>query len=129
MIVAGFGFRTSATADSLRDALERARSGLALHAIATLSDKADCPEITSLSAALSLPIMPIDATEAAMMDTPTESAASQAARKIGSVAEATALAAAGPDAQLISARVISGDRQATCAVAASREPGASGEAT
>jgi cobalt-precorrin 5A hydrolase len=40
-----------------------------------------------------------------------------AARGVGSVAEAVALAAAGPGARIVVARVISSDRMATCAIA------------
>lgn len=47
----------------------------------------------------------------------TRSAASQATYGTGSVAEAAALAAAGPGARLLSARLISPDRLATCAIA------------
>ncbi|WP_333999341.1 cobalamin biosynthesis protein [Sphingomonas aurantiaca] len=49
--------------------------------------------------------------------TPTQSVASLAARRAGSVAEASALAAAGPGAQLLATRHISPDRMATCAIA------------
>ena len=49
--------------------------------------------------------------------TSTQSPASRASRGTGSVAEAAALAAAGPGARLLSPRVISADGRATCALA------------
>lgn len=118
MIVAGFGFRTGATCDSMRDALVRARAGLPcpqLQALAAPADKA--PHLDALAKDLGLPIMPIEDAALREIDTPTRSLASLAARRTGSVAEAAALAAAGPNAVLLTARHISSDRMATCAIA------------
>lgn len=115
MIVAGFGFRRAATFDSLCDAL--AATGGAPDALATAADKA--PALAPLAARLGLPVhaVPPDALTAAQ--TQTDSTASRTHRGTGSMAEAAALAAAGPGAQLLAPRAISTDRMATCALAAS----------
>ncbi|MEM8578193.1 MAG: cobalamin biosynthesis protein [Pseudomonadota bacterium] len=117
MIVAGFGFRSAAQTASLRDAL--ARTGGTPNLLATAADKASSAAFTALGAELSLPTRGVDP---AGQHTLTQSAASQAARGTGSVAEASALAAAGPGARLLGRRVISADRQATCALAIGAAP-------
>ncbi|WP_294255294.1 cobalamin biosynthesis protein [uncultured Sphingomonas sp.] len=110
MIVAGFGYRSGATAASLRAALEVAQAGTPpVTHVATLADK------LPLLAALGLPTIAVETV--AGIATPTRSVASFAARGTGSVAEAAALAAAGPGARLLVPRQISPDRMATCAIA------------
>ncbi|MEM1429934.1 MAG: cobalamin biosynthesis protein, partial [Pseudomonadota bacterium] len=52
--------------------------------------------------------------------TATQSGASRGSYGTGSVAEAAALAAAGPGARLLAPRSVSDDRLATCALAKSR---------
>ncbi|MFN4101555.1 MAG: cobalamin biosynthesis protein [Pararhodobacter sp.] len=110
MIVAGFGFTTRATMESLEGAL--AAAGTAPEALATLADKA--ATLAPLAEKLNLPLIPVSGP---LPDTETHSPASFYARGTGSVAEATALAAAGPGAFLLASRVISPDRLATCAIA------------
>ncbi|WP_370207078.1 cobalamin biosynthesis protein [Pararhodobacter marinus] len=110
MIVAGFGFSTRATLASLQGAL--AATGGAPDALATLADKA--PALAPLARAMGLPLHEVFGP---LPDTPTQSPASQRARGTGSVAEACALAAAGPGAYLMAPRVISPDGLATCALA------------
>lgn len=110
MIVAGFGFSTRATTDSLRDAL--AITGLKVEALATLADKSDA--LTPLADELGVPLIAIDGP---LPDTTTQSARSLSARGIGSVAEACALAAVGAGGYLRCTRVTSGDHLATCAIA------------
>lgn len=117
MIVAGFGFRASATVSSLEDALDRTDRALEVHALATAKDKADTPAFAALAALLGLPVLRIDSTALRAQQTVTQSPDSIAARGTGSVAEAAALAAAGPGARLIAPRVVSADRMATCALA------------
>lgn len=112
VIVAGFGFRESATAASLADALTRAAGGRVVGVHATVADKAD-----ALAAALGKPVMPVAPEMLAPQPTLTSSAASLDARGTGSVAEAAALAAAGPGARLLGPRVVSADGRATCALA------------
>ncbi|MFP4328377.1 MAG: cobalamin biosynthesis protein, partial [Paracoccaceae bacterium] len=57
------------------------------------------------------------------MQTLTRSAYALDTYRTGSVAEACALAAAGPGALLLGPRAISSDRMATCALARSRNTG------
>jgi cobalt-precorrin 5A hydrolase len=115
VIVAGFGFRASATPDSLADALVRAGGEPGL--LATAEDKARTPAFRDFAQRLGLPVLGIDPTALAAQTTLTQSAASRAARATGSVAEAAALAAAGPGARLLGPRAVSGDGMATCALA------------
>lgn len=119
MIAAGFGFRSSATAESLRDALERAAGGHRVTLLAAPADKADADALRSLADALGVPVVAIAAAELAATDTPSRSPRVIAARGTGSVAEAAALAAAGRagPARLPGPRVVSADRLATCAIA------------
>lgn len=123
MIVAGFGFRGAATTDSLRDALSQASARAQVDALATLDDKADAPAFQDLVSDLNLPLVRVRADKLAQANTSTQSVRSRVVRDTGSVAEATALIAAGPDAQLINTRAISDDRMATCAVAQSQLKG------
>lgn len=116
MIVAGFGFRRDATLDALRAALRDAQEGHpSVTAVAAPHDK--LPLVFALSETLGLPVIAVSPGALQRADTPTQSIASLAARCTGSVAEASALAAAGPGAQLLATRHISPDRMATCAIA------------
>lgn len=116
MIVAGFGFRAGAQPESLRAALALAQQGMPpITHLATAQDKA--ATLAPLAQALCLPLTPVPAETLAAMPTPTQSDASHAAHGTGSVAEAAALAAAGPGAHLLRTRQISPDRMATCAIA------------
>lgn len=119
MIVAGFGCRAGATAASLRAALAAA-GGPAPEALAAPADR--LAAAAAMGDALGLPVIPIDAAALAATDTPTRSAVSLAARGTGSVAEAAALAAAGPGARLLVPRRVSADRMATCAIAQGSTP-------
>lgn len=116
MIVAGFGFRAGTGLESLRAALALAQRGVApVTHLATAYDKA--ATLAPLARALGLPMAEVTGDTLAATATPTQSAASQKAYGTGSVAEATALAAAGPGAHLLCPRQISPDRMATCAIA------------
>ncbi len=118
MRVAGIGFRGAATTASLRDALERAiGDGPPVQALVTEAAKARAPVFRDLAAALSIPGMGITASDLAQMITPTQSERIQDRFGTGSLAEAAALAAAGPTARLVAARVVSGDGMATAAIA------------
>ena len=117
MIVAGFGFRRAATAESLLDALDKARCPQAPALLATAEDKAAAPAFQALSARLGLPIHAVTLDALAQVETPTRSATVRALRGSGSVAEAAALVAAGPGASLLGPRAVSADRMATCALA------------
>ncbi|MFD1950382.1 cobalamin biosynthesis protein [Sphingomonas arantia] len=113
MIVAGFGYRSGATPASLHAALAACETTPT--ALAAPADK--LATLTSLAEELGLPLIPVSPTALSAAETQTNSPASRAARDTGSVAEASALAAAGPDAQLLVPRRISPDRMATCAIA------------
>jgi len=117
MIVAGFGFRRAATAESLLDALDKARGPQAPALLSTAEDKAAAPAFQALSARLGLPIHAVTLEALAQVETPTRSATVRALRGSGSVAEAAALVAAGPGASLLGPRAVSADRMATCALA------------
>lgn len=116
MIVAGFGFRSTASIDSLIDAF--AVTGIeTVDAVATVDDKSQTPAFTTFAKAIGAQIISVTAQNLSDIDTPTQSLASQTHRATGSVAEAAALAGAGKDAILLAPRSISHDRMATCAIA------------
>jgi len=117
MIVAGFGFRAAATADSLRDALARAAGERQVTAFAAPEDKAQAACLDALAGEMGIAVQAIAASDLSRQTTATEAARVRAARGTGSVAEAAALAAAGPGARLLAPRSISADRLATCAIA------------
>lgn len=117
MIVAGFGFREGASVEGLRDALTRAGPAGTPSLLATAADKAGAEVFRSFARETALPVRAVPVAELARQATHTQSAASNAAYGTGSVAEAAALAAAGPGARLLGPRVISSDRMATCALA------------
>ncbi|MEP4198849.1 MAG: cobalamin biosynthesis protein [Aliishimia sp.] len=117
MIVAGFGFTSSASADSLAQALHATGHGDRLDQLATAADKAVSSVMLDFSREHGTPIASIEPSLLEAMQTKTQSLTSQQMRRTGSVAEAAALAAAGPGARLITPRQISADRLATCAIA------------
>ncbi|KAF0174389.1 MAG: hypothetical protein FD162_1212 [Rhodobacteraceae bacterium] len=116
MIVAGLGFRKDAGVASLRDALARA-GGLHAQALATAADKAEALVIQSLAAELALPLRAIPSETLRSQQTLTQSPRVSALYGTGSLAEAAALAAAGPGARLLGPRVTSQDGKATAALA------------
>ncbi|MGY6548245.1 MAG: cobalamin biosynthesis protein [Roseinatronobacter sp.] len=113
VIVAGFGFRARASAESLASAF--ARAGGQADALATAQDKAASPAFQRFAGARR--VIAVSPVQIAAQETRTRSSHALAARGTGSLAEAAALAAAGPGARLIGARVISEDGCATCALA------------
>ena len=115
MIVAGFGFRGAATVASLRDAL--AQTGGQPQALAAPHDKAEAECLIQLAQSLFLPVLAIDPGALRAAATITQSPVVRARRGTGSVAEAAALAGAGPGARLIGPRCLSSDRMATAALA------------
>lgn len=121
MIVAGFGFTSRATADSLAAALAATGYDGPLDAIACPADKCAAPALTALAAARALPLRAIPDAALRAVHTETKSPRSLSVRGTGSVAEAAALAAAGLNAALLVSRTIAPDRMATCAIA-SGEP-------
>ncbi|MCC1494732.1 cobalamin biosynthesis protein [Cognatishimia sp. F0-27] len=122
MIVAGFGMRGAVTVDSLQDAYAQARRGRAVDLLAAPDDRARLAAFSAFGEAVARPVRGIDAAHLAAQTTQTQSPTVAERRGTGSVAEAAALAAAGPGARLIAARVISTDRMATCALAEGPDP-------
>lgn len=115
MRVAGIGFRRAASVASLRDALTRA--GGPVDMLATVAGKAETPVMQELARSLGLPVRATGREVLGAQVTLTESAKVRARFGTGSVAEAAALAVAGPGARLLGPRVVSGDGLATAAIA------------
>ncbi|SOH94264.1 cobalt-precorrin 5A hydrolase [Monaibacterium marinum] len=109
MRVAGIGFRGSAGAAAICDAL----GGAQVDALATLQRKADALRAFDLG----WPVIGVSDVEIAAMQTPSHSERVFAQLGTGSLAEAAALVAAGPDARLLVTRRISSDGMATAAIA------------
>ena len=117
MKVAGLGFKRDVTLASLREALLAAGGAEGLAAMATISDKADTDALKQLARECGVPIRAVPAAALAGIDTLTQSKLVAEKFGTGSVAEAAALAVAGPGARLIATRVVSQDRTATAAIA------------
>jgi cobalt-precorrin 5A hydrolase len=115
MIVAGFGFRAETTLAALRDALARAGGPDGVTHLATLAAKA--PDLAALGRSLGLPVIALPPEALKDQPTLTRSPRVEALYATGSVAEAAALAAAGPGARLRGARATSQDGTATAAIA------------
>ncbi|QUJ78079.1 cobalamin biosynthesis protein [Sulfitobacter albidus] len=121
MIVVGFGFRGGAALASLQDVLERALAAAghpAPQALATESAKSRAPVFRELSTLMRLPGLGVRQEDIAQMITPTQSQRILDRFGTGSLSEAAALVTAGPGAELLAARVVSGDGMATAAIAA-----------
>nr|WP_313801564.1 cobalamin biosynthesis protein [Sphingobium sp.] len=121
MIIAGFGFRQSASLASLESALAKAtKGGIMVDALATVENKTQ--QLAPLARKLALPLIPVAAAPLAGQPTLTHSPASVARYGAGSVAEASALAAVAHPARLLAPRSLSSDRLASCALAESPIP-------
>jgi cobalt-precorrin 5A hydrolase len=118
MIVAGFGFRSQVTLAALQDALQRAGGAEGVTHLATLAAKTESLQL--LGRALNLPVVALEAGALQGVPTITRSGRVEAMFGTGSVAEAAALAAAGPGARLRGPRVMSADGTATAAIAEGR---------
>ena len=124
MIVAGIGCKRGADAPDIEAAINAAlkRAGLAadaLNAIATIAAKRDEAGIEAAAARFGVDVMFVSEAELknASERTQTRSERVFALTGVPSVAEAAALAAAGPSARLLSPRLAIGT--ATCALATS----------
>ena len=119
MIVAGFGFSSRAKAESLHEALRAALAGrdLTVTRLATASDKSDAMPIQELARMLATPVSVVADAALTGAEVITRSERAHAAYGTGSVAEASALVAAGPGSRLLGPRAVSEDRLATCALA------------
>lgn len=111
MRVAGLGFRSAATVDDLAAALALAG---AADLLATDARKAGADALATLSARTGLAVRAVDVSGT---ETPTHSARVKEAFGTGSVAEAAALVAAGANARLVVARVVTPNGMATAAIA------------
>ncbi|MCD6006115.1 cobalamin biosynthesis protein [Halomonas sp. IOP_6] len=120
--VAGFGFRSEATLESLIQALDQLidqygaayKYGLINRLAAARSM---LPLVEELGRLRNIEVIAVADAELSTVTTLTHSTHSLQARGTGSVAEAVALLAAGPGATLLGPRIISADRQATAALA------------
>lgn len=121
MIVAGFGCRKEASLESLLSALRGADASHRIECLATTTDLAGLCVFQALSQELGLEVRSCSDKLLSKQLTVTQSEVSQKYKKMGSVAEAAALAVAGPNSRLLTLRFISDDRMATCAVAKGAE--------
>lgn len=118
MRVAGLGCRRGATTGALRQVLIMAvAQGGTPDVLATIPARQ--AEARALADAMMLPLRLVRVEGIA---TPTRSARILARYGTGSVAEAAALAAAGPGARITVARMVSDCGRATCAIAESGDP-------
>ncbi len=117
MKIAGIGFRETADIASLRSALMSAGGTDGVMALATVAEKAEALALLALAAELHLPIRAIAPDALAAVETLTWSERVAARFGTGSLAEAAALAAAGPAARLLGPRAVSADGMATAAIA------------
>ncbi|WP_233437223.1 cobalamin biosynthesis protein [Vreelandella alkaliphila] len=120
--IAGFGFRSEATLESLVQALDQLidqygavyKYGLINRLAAARSM---LPLVEELGRLRNIEVIAVADAELSTVTTLTHSNQSMQARGTGSVAEAVALIAAGPNARLMGPRIISTDRKATAALA------------
>ncbi|MBX9647073.1 MAG: cobalamin biosynthesis protein [Xanthobacteraceae bacterium] len=117
MKIAGIGFRETADISSLRSALMSAGGTDGVMALATATEKAEAMVLVALAAEFHLPIRAIAPDALAAVETLTKSERVAARFGTGSLAEAAALAAAGPAARLLGPRAVSADGMATAAIA------------
>jgi len=116
----GIGFRAEADATSLQDALAQVLAtadDIKFDAVVSEAAKSREQVFRDFAHALGVPGLGISQTDLAQMITPTQSARIQDRFGTGSLAEAAALAAAGPRARLVVKRVVSTDGMATAALA------------
>jgi cobalt-precorrin 5A hydrolase len=121
MIVAGFGFRSSADETALASALMAAQeaAGVRAQALATAADKAENPALVALALRRNLPLIAVPLGELGRTGTLSQKIPARYGGR--SLAEASALAAAGPGARLLVSRVASMDGKAMAAMAESLE--------
>jgi cobalt-precorrin 5A hydrolase len=122
LMVAGIGCRSGVSAEEVESALAAALAPIAaakrtVSAIATPATKGHEPGIIAAARARGIPLMLIAQSdlEAADARTLTHSQHAMAAMSVHSVAEAAALAAAGPTGRLLAPRIAIG--KVTCALA------------
>lgn len=119
MIVAGIGYRSGAMPDDLQVAM--ALLSRAPDALACLDTKAEGP-LQHVADAINLPLITLSEAQIAGIPTLTCSPRIKARFATGSLAEACALAAAGPGARLIQPRLIGPSGHVTIALAEGATP-------
>jgi cobalt-precorrin 5A hydrolase len=123
-LVIGLGFREQATAQSIGEVLSRVVAQAAMpdaaRILAVVEDKAAHPALLAAVRAVQFPVetVTVDAMRQADARIATRSERVVRQRGVGSVCEATALAAAGASARLVVPRMVSADRTETAAAAA-----------
>jgi cobalt-precorrin 5A hydrolase len=124
MIVAGIGCRRLCPAEDIMDLVHQAsaQAGRRATALAAPAFKDAEPGLHEAAARLGLPLLRVAdaALRQAQPACPTRSPAAMRATGFASVAEAAALAAAGPGGRLVLARIANG--RATCALAEGGAP-------
>ncbi|MGY2462761.1 cobalamin biosynthesis protein [Vreelandella sulfidaeris] len=119
--IAGFGFRSEATLESLAQALDQLIDQYgAIDKLAAAHSM--LPLVEELGRLRNIEVITVADAELPTVTTLTHSAQSLQARGTGSVSEAVALLAAGTGATLLGPRIISADRKATAALALSEVP-------
>jgi cobalt-precorrin 5A hydrolase len=125
MIVAGVGCRRGASAETIEAAIAAAlaRAGERhLDALATASFKSEEAGIAAAAAARHIPLILVgDADLARVSNHTTHSRRVAQLTGVGSVAEAAALAAAGPEARLLVPRIVVGPVACALALAETAE--------
>lgn len=124
-VVAGIGFRHAASAHEIAELVARALDAAGfdaarLHALATAEDRALDLAFRAAAERFGVPALGLapGALRAVDARVPTRSSRIEAARGVGSLAEAAALAAAGEEAVLVLPRIAG--PVATCALALAR---------
>ena len=115
--IIGCGFRQNASLESFESALSKLPKTDHYSGICVPEDKIAHEALCAFAKKLALPIYGIKKDAIASAITDTQSAKIIKARHTGSVAEAAALAIFKTPARLITARAISSDRYAVCAIA------------
>ena len=113
----GLGFRAAATVASFRSAVAAAGGFDCVVALATSENKASAAALQALAAETGLPIRAIPDRSLSAVETLTVSRRVTERFGTGSLAEAAALAAAGPAGRLLGPRKVSADGMATAAIA------------
>jgi len=119
-VIAGIGCRKGCPAEEILELVETAlakRPSASLQALATADSKAGEPGLLEAAERLGVPLrtIPRESLEALQAEVATVSVRVEAYIGLGALAEAAALAAAGPEAEILLPRTASA--QATCALA------------
>lgn len=117
LCVAGMGCRADVSPEALHEALRLVAGQHRIDALATLEERAALPALQELSRDTGLPLLDMPREVLAGIATPTQSPRILASFATGSVAEALALLAIGPQAHIATPRQISTDGSASAAIA------------